>query len=61
VADHDAVAEIARLMDDQEIARCRATRKADSRELRIVIALSRALSSSLAILGFNLETRMDSG
>ena len=61
VADHQAVAEIARLMDDQEIARCRATRTADSRELRVVIALSRALSSSLASLGFNLETRLDSG
>jgi hypothetical protein len=59
--DHEAVAAIARLMDDQEIARCRATRTADSRELRVVIALSRALLSSLASLGFNLETGLDSG
>ena len=61
VTDHEAAAAIARLMDDQEIARCRATRTADSRELRKVIALSRALSSSLASLGFNLEMRLDSG
>ena len=54
VTDHEAVAAIARLMDDQEIARCRATRTADSRELGVVIALSRALSSSLASLGWNL-------
>jgi hypothetical protein len=60
VTDHEAVATIARLMDDQEIARCRATRTADSRELRVVIALNRALSSSLASLGFNLETGPDS-
>ena len=61
VADHEAVAEIARLMDDQEIVRCRATRTADLRELRVVIARSRALSSSLASLGFNLEPTLDSG
>lgn len=61
VDDYEAVAEIARLMDDQEIARCRATRTADSRELRAVIARSRALSSSLASLGLSLETRRDSG
>ena len=61
VTDHEAVAEIARLMDDQEIARCRATRTADPREQRVVIALSRALSSSLVGLGFNLETGLDSG
>jgi len=54
VTDHEAVAAIARLMDDQEIARCRATRTADSRELGVVIAPSRALSSSLASLGWNL-------
>jgi hypothetical protein len=60
VTDHEAVAAIARLMDDQEIARCRATRTADSRELRAVIALGRALLSSLASLGFNVETGLDS-
>ena len=61
VTDHEAVAAIARLMDDQEIARCRATRTADARELRVVIALSRALSSSLVSLGFDLEMGLGSG
>jgi hypothetical protein len=55
VADYEAAAEAARLMDDQEIARCRAIRTADPRDLRVVITLSWALSSSLASLGFDLE------
>jgi hypothetical protein len=55
VADYEAAAEAARLMDDQEIARCRAARTADPRDLRVVITLSWALSSSLASLGFDLE------
>jgi hypothetical protein len=55
VADHQAVAQAARMTDDQEIARCRATRTGDPRDLCVVIALSRELSSSLASLGFNRE------
>jgi hypothetical protein len=55
VADYEAVAEAARLMDDQEIARCRAIRTAHPRDLRVVIALSWDLSSSLATLGLQPE------
>ena len=55
VADYQAVAEAARLTDDQELARCRATRTGNPGDLRVVIALSRELSSSLTSLGFNRE------
>lgn len=61
VTDYQAVAEAARLMDDQEIARCRATRTGDPRDLRVVIALDGELSSSLTHLGFNPEARLQMG
>lgn len=55
VADYQAVAEAARLMDDHEIARCRAIRTGDRQAMRVVIALNRDLSSSLATLGLSPE------
>ena len=61
MADYEAVAQAARMMEDQEIARCRATRTADTQDRRVVTALSRALSSSLASLGFNQEARLKLG
>jgi hypothetical protein len=61
VADYQAVAEAARLMDDQEIARCRATRTGDLRDLRVVITLDWELSSFLASLGFSPEARLKLG
>ena len=61
VADYEAVAQAARMMEDQELARCRATRTADPQDLRLVTAWSRALSSSLASLGFNQEPRLKLG
>ena len=54
-ADYQAVAEAARLMDDHEIARCRATRTGDPQAMRVVIALSWDLSTSLATLGLQPE------
>ncbi len=37
-ADYEAVAQAARRMENQEIARCRATRTADPQDLRVVTA-----------------------
>lgn len=54
VADYAIVAETAELIDTLEIARCRATRTGDPRDRRVVLAISRELSSALASLGFQL-------
>jgi hypothetical protein len=57
VADYAVVAETARLIDTQEIARCRATRTGNPRDRRVALAMSRELSSTLADLGFNHWTQ----
>lgn len=61
VADYAIVAETARLIDTQEIARCRATRTGNPRDRRAVLAVSRELSSALAGLGFNQQARAGLG
>ena len=61
VADYAIVAETARLIDTQEIARCRATRTGNPRDRRVVLAMSRELSSALAGLGFNPQDRANLG
>jgi hypothetical protein len=61
VADYAMVAETARLIDTQEIARCRATRTGNPRDRRVVLAVSRELSSTLAGLGFNPQARANLG
>jgi hypothetical protein len=61
VGDYAIVAETARLIDIQEIARCRATRTGNPRDRRVVLAMSRELSSALAGLGFNPQDRANLG
>jgi hypothetical protein len=56
-ADYAVVAETAELSDTLEIARCRATRTGDPSDRRVVLAISRELSSALASLGFNPQAR----
>ena len=48
VADYATVAEAARLIDTQEIARCRATRTGNPRDRHMVLAVDKKLSSALA-------------
>ena len=57
VADYAIVAETAELIDTLEIARCRATRTGHPRDRRVMLAISRELSSALASLGFNPQAR----
>jgi hypothetical protein len=61
VADYAIVADTARLIDTQEIARCRATRTGNPRDRRVVLAVNRDLSSALAGLGFNPQARANLG
>src|SRR5215203_579823 len=57
VADYANVAEMAKLSDTLEIARCRATRTGDPRDGRVVLAIGRDLSSALASLGCKPQAR----
>jgi hypothetical protein len=60
-SDWEYVAECARLVDDLELARCRYRRTGDSPDGRFAVAVSYAISETLAALRFESEAEQKLG